>query len=522
MDSTARDIWKRALEHLREELPPRTIKNWFRDVVAHELDESVDPPILVLQVPTPYQREFVRDRHWNTLQAAIDRARKEPTNFRLEVNQKLDSAANESEPTERSDTAPAGETSSRGQSTRPLHPEKRGAAKRARQPHHSRTASSQGVSVPAKGRQHPVEHSSSARSKQRPARQNPFHRSRVREILRDDYTFDQFVEGDSNSLARSAATAVAKDPGGTQYNPLFVYGGVGLGKTHLAQAIANHAVRANTAEYVCYISSEQFTNEFVKAIREGDGNQFAQKYRSVDLLIVDDVQFFGGKEKTQEEFFHLFNDLHQQGKQIVLCADRASKEIEGIEERLLSRFQWGLSADIQRPDFETRLAILHLKAEALSLDIQKEVLELMAENITTNIRQLEGALRQLSARAELTEATIDIATAREFLADHVEIRDPVRIQPEDIMDGVAEFYGLSRDELVDRSRRQELVRARHIAMYFCRGLTELSFEAIGLRFAGRDHSTVVHACNRIEDALDVEDGFESELARVRKAIRRRV
>jgi len=515
MDSHAHDIWIRALKCLREHLPSRTIKNWFDDVAAVDFEEEESPVTLVLQVPNSYQREFIRERHWNHLIQALRQASDQKVSARLEVNPSL-GEEQESEFADRQAAALQDESARSHRSAHAPNSPHRGSSQTA-----TRRAGPVSTRIPpsATPRRSPSPKGETSAANRR-ANLSPFHRSRIQKRLRSDYTFEQFVEGDSNNLARSAATAVAKEPGGTQYNPLFIYGGVGLGKTHLAQAIANHAVAAKTAETICYVSSEKFTNEFVQAIRNGDGNQFAQKYRAVDILIVDDVQFFGGKEKTQEEFFHLFNDLHQQGKQIVLCADRPSNEIEGIEERLLSRFQWGLSADIQRPGFEMRLAILHLKAESLNLNVHDEVLELMAENIKTNIRQLEGALQQLSARSELMEQTIDPGTAREFLSDHIDLGTPVRLQPEDILGGVASFYGLSRDDLVDRSRRQELVRARHVAMYLCRKLTDLSFEAIGLRFAGRDHSTVVHACNRIQDALDVEDGFENELAEVQKTVRR--
>jgi len=350
---------------------------------------------------------------------------------------------------------------------------------------------------------------------------SPFHRTRVRDQLRAEYTFQNFVAGDSNQLARSASTAVARDPGGTDYNPLMIYGGVGLGKTHLAQAIAHHAAREKTARHLCYVSSEEFTGEFVEAIKRGTVQEFSEKYRSVDLLIVDDVQFFGGKEKTQEEFFHLFNGLHQRAKQIVLCADRPPNEIDGIEERLLSRFQWGLTADMQRPDYETRLAILQLKAEALDLEVPDPVLELIAERLTRNIRELEGTLKQLAARTQLMDAPVNVDIARTVISDyHPDAGERQPLQPELIINVVADYYGVEVDDLVGRSRRKEIADARHVAMHFCRELTSLPFSAIGLRFAGRDHSTVIHACKKTESRRETETRFPEELRDLETHIRR--
>ena len=337
--------------------------------------------------------------------------------------------------------------------------------------------------------------------------------------MRDRYSFDTFVEGDSNALARSAATAVAAEPGGTNFNPLLIYGGVGLGKTHLAQAIANSAIEAETVDYLCYESSESFTSAFVQAIREGDGDRFSRKYREVDLLILDDVQFFEGKEKTQEEFFHLFNALHQRGKQIVLCADRPPKEIDGIEERLLSRFDWGLSADIQQPTYETRLAILQRKATTLQLEVEHEVLDLMAQSLTQNVRQLEGALKQIAARAQLIDDEIDVATARKLLEGQVDLSGPTPPELSEIIGAVVAYYGISHEDVVARSRKQEFVRARHVAMYLCRSMTNSSLSNIGDRFAGRDHSTVSHACKKIGDLIDVEEALESEIKEIQQTIR---
>jgi chromosomal replication initiator protein len=314
--------------------------------------------------------------------------------------------------------------------------------------------------------------------------------------------------------------AVANHPGETEYNPLVVYGDVGLGKTHLAQAIANHSLASKTAERACYVSSERFTSEFVTAIRNDEFSTFSSFYRGLDLLVVDDIQFIGGKEKTQEEFFHLFNDLHQNGKQIVLCADRPPNQIDGLETRLLSRFQWGLTADIQRPGLEMRVAILQLKAEKYGLPLSQEVFELVAQNITENIRQLEGALKQLAAHSQLTDGSLTAEDASSILGESVSPeKKPRQPSVEDIIHVVSENQSVDPESLIERGRRQDISLARQVAMYFSRKMTDLSYASIGQRFGGRDHSTVIHACRKVEDLIDVEPGFEDDLVSLRSEIR---
>ncbi|MFB6099571.1 MAG: chromosomal replication initiator protein DnaA [Salinibacter sp.] len=333
----------------------------------------------------------------------------------------------------------------------------------------------------------------------------------AKQHLRPEYTFEEFIEGDGNRLARSAAFAVAQEPGSTNYNPLLVYGGVGLGKTHLAQAVANYALAHNTAEHVLYVSSDRFTSQFVQSVRENRIAAFSSYYRQADLLIVDDVQFFGEKEKTQEEFFHIFNDLHQNGKQIFLCADRPPAEIPGIEERLLSRFQWGLSADIQRPDLETRIAILQRKAARQDIAVSPEVLELIAQRIDSNVRQLEGALTRLTALVQLDNRTLDLETARRFLREHTD-EEPSSPDVGDIIEQVADYFRLEKGDLLSRSRKQSVAEARQIAMYLSRELTEESYAHIGSRFGGRDHSTVIHAYRKIEEELESDADLQDDVS----------
>jgi chromosomal replication initiator protein len=336
--------------------------------------------------------------------------------------------------------------------------------------------------------------------------------------LKASYTFDEFIEGDGNRLARSAAFAVAESPGETNYNPLLIYGGVGLGKTHLAQAIANHALRKKTTESVLYVSSDRFTSQFVRSVKNNSIADFSAYYRQADLLIVDDVQFFGGKEKTQEEFFHIFNDLHQHGRQIVLCADRPPSEIDGIEERLLSRFQWGLSADIQRPDLETRIAILQRKANRRNIDVDPRVVELLAHRIDSNIRKLEGALNRLAALAQLDNKTVSIQAARQLLQDQIDVTSTSRVECGSIIETVADYYRLTVDDLLSRSRKREIASARQTAMYLCREMTNESYASIGSRFGGRDHSTVIHAHKKVTDRKDVETAYRREIEDLKRSI----
>lgn len=336
--------------------------------------------------------------------------------------------------------------------------------------------------------------------------------------LNPSYTFDDFIEADCNRLARSAALAVAQRPGATSFNPFLVYGKVGLGKTHLAHAIGNRIADDHPNLRVLYLTSEAFTNAFVHAVQQNMLADFARSFREIDVLIVDDVQFLSGKEKTQEQFFHLFNDLHQGGAQIVLCADRPPAEIVGIEERLLSRFRWGLIADVQPPDLETRIAILQRRASRVGLDLPYDVVEYLAVNVTANIRSLEGALNKLLAAWRIGQIDLTIEKVRPLVADLVETDQRKSLTAGEIRDAVAEAYRLSPDDLMSKSRKRPVVDARHVAMHFCKILTPLSLEAIGKRFGNRDHSTVIHACRAVQARLDTDPLFVEEVEHLAKRL----
>jgi chromosomal replication initiator protein len=328
----------------------------------------------------------------------------------------------------------------------------------------------------------------------------PRPKPKTESFLNPRYTFDNYIKGESNQFARAAAFAVANNPGGTSFNPLVIYGGVGLGKTHLVHAVGNAIIHSGRPSTVLYISSEKFTVDFVEAIQRDNVAGFSNTYRTVDVLIVDDIQFFAGKEKTQDIFFHTFNALHQLGKQIILSCDRPPKELSGLNERLISRFQWGLTADIQPPDLETRIAILRKKSGDDGIELSHEVVEFIAASVTSNIRELEGCLISLLARASLENRQIDLKLAKDVVRSVIgEVKTHVTI--EEIQRVVCEHLGIPEDLIRAKTRKQEVVNARQIAMYLTKELTNSSLKTIGLHFGGRDHSTVIHAYQTVEDSL---------------------
>lgn len=314
-------------------------------------------------------------------------------------------------------------------------------------------------------------------------------------VLNPKYTFDTFVIGNSNRLAHAASVAVSESPA-KAYNPLFLYGGVGLGKTHLMHAIG-HYILNNSNLKVLYVSSEKFTNELINAIKDDRNEQFRNKYRNIDVLLIDDIQFIGGKERTQEEFFHTFNALYEANKQIIISSDKPPKEIITLEERLRSRFEWGLIADIQPPDLETRIAILRKKAQIENIYVDDEVIAFIADKIASNIRELEGALNRVIAYSSLTENDITVELATEALKDILSANKARVINSQSIIDAVSRYFDLKPEEFKSKKRNREIAYPRQIAMYLCRELTDMSLPKIGDAFGGRDHTTVLHACDKI-------------------------
>jgi len=336
--------------------------------------------------------------------------------------------------------------------------------------------------------------------------------------LNPNYSFDNYIEGDCNRLARSAGIAVAEKPGITSFNPLMIYGGVGLGKTHLVQAIGNKVSEATSGNFVLYVSSEKFTTQFTDAIKNNSIQSFTNYYLQVDTLIIDDVQFFSGKEKTQEMFFHIFNHLHQNGKQIIMSSDRAPRDLKGLQDRLLSRFKWGLTADLQMPDFETRMAIIMRKMQSDGIYIPDDVVEYLAYSVDTNVRELEGVLISLIAHATLNKTDINLELAKQTLKNIVhDIESEVGVDY--IQKTVGEYFQISVEDLKDKTRKKEIVIARQVAMYLCKEYTNHSLKSIGYHFGGRDHSTVIHAVQSVSDMMDIDQKFGQAIEELKKKMK---
>lgn len=338
--------------------------------------------------------------------------------------------------------------------------------------------------------------------------------------LNPKYTFDTFVVGNNNKFAHAAALAVAESPG-KMYNPLFIHGGAGLGKTHLMHSIAHFVLNENPEKKVLYVTSETFTNELIESIRNGNNTAmttFREKYRNVDVLLIDDIQFIIGKEATQEEFFHTFNDLHANKKQIIISSDKPPKDIETLEARLRSRFEWGLIADIQSPDFETRMAILHRKEENDGYNIDNEVIKYIAMNIKSNIRELEGALNKLVALSNLENREITVSLAEEALKDIISPDEKKEITPALIISVVAEHFHITSDDIKSTKRNSEIVLPRQIAMYLCNTMTSVGLKKIGAEMGNRDHSTVLHGANKIAAQIKTSDSISSTVEILKKKL----
>ena len=511
MDQSADRVWSDCLDLIRDDINQQSFKTWFEPLEAQSLDEEEDLRKLTIQLPSRFYYEWLEEHHFSLLRKTITKVLGPDGRlfYDIVIEQEHPDAPTQGASME----LPArqmDETSTDDEGGGPLPPERTDDATSPSAPNHQPSAAS-------------TEGDSSAPEEEpEPPVQNPFAIPGIQERevdsqLNDSYTFERFIEGDCNQLARSAAWAIAQDPGGTRFNPYLVYGGVGLGKTHLIQAVGNYVTARPHDRTVLYVSSERFTTEFVQSIQRNRISEFSTFYRQVDVLIVDDVQFFGGKEKTQEEFFHIFNALHQAGKQVVLSADRPPREIDGIEERLLSRFQWGLSADVQPPGLETRIAILQRKAVDDGIDLDQNVIEFIAHNIQSNIRELEGALIRLLAHATLHQRELDLALAEDVLHDLVQ-DEQVTLTIDEIQRIVCEYMNIDEDRVRGRTRKREVVRARQIAMYVCKQFTQNSLKTIGLHFGGRDHSTVIHANNTVEDQMETDKPFRSTVEEIERKI----
>ena len=338
--------------------------------------------------------------------------------------------------------------------------------------------------------------------------------------LNPNYTFDTFVVGNNNRFAHSASLAVAESPG-EAYNPLYIYGGPGLGKTHLMHSIGHFILNQNPDAKVIYVTSEEFTNEVIESIRNGNASsmtKFRDKYRKVDVLMIDDILFIIGKESTQEEFFHTFNALQTQGKQIILTSDKPPKEMETLEERIRSRFEWGLMADIGVPDYETRMAILRKKAESDNFDIDDEVLSYIANNIKSNVRELEGALNKLLAYNNLVHIPITMDIAEKELSNIITPDKPREITPQLIIEVVSEHYHISVDQMISKTRSSDVAKPRQIAMYLCKNMTESPLDTIGSLLGGRDHSTIIHGIKKVTEEYEKNETTRNMIETIKKKI----
>ena len=347
------------------------------------------------------------------------------------------------------------------------------------------------------------------------------HDTRYEEAhLNPKYTFDTFVVGSNNKFAQAAALAVAESPGDT-YNPLFIYGGAGLGKTHLMHSIAHFILEHDKNSRVLYVTSEEFTNELIETIRNGNNtamSKFREKYRNIDVLLVDDIQFIIGKESTQEEFFHTFNSLHSAKKQIIISSDKPPKDMEILEERFRSRFEWGLIADITLPDYETRMAILHKNEEMNGYSISEDVIKYIATNIKSNIRELEGALNKLLAYSNLEKTEITMEIAKKELQNIITPDKPREITPQLIIEVVSEHFQISLDQMISKNRSNEIARPRQIAMYLCKTMTDIPLDSIGSLLGGRDHSTIIHGIKKIADEYDSNEQTRNLIETIKKKI----
>ena len=342
----------------------------------------------------------------------------------------------------------------------------------------------------------------------------PQKKSPLIPILNKEHVFESFIEGSNNQFAKTAAEAVAENPGKQSFNPLIIYGGTGLGKTHLLHAIGNRILETQPDKRIVIATSEKFTLDFVNGLRKNRTIEFAQEYRKADILLIDDIQFFRGKEQTQEQFFHTFNELYQAGKQIVLTADRYPGEMQGLQDRLLSRFQSGLSVDIQPPDFEVRVAILLDKAERNSVELPYDIIEFIATHMRSNIRDLEGTIIRLLARSSLLNQDIDRSLVKDVVKERIGSRPSRDLSMEDVVKKVSEVSGIPEGGIVGKSRRKEIVEARQTAMFLCRSILDSSLSSVGVFFGGRDHTTVMHAIKKIEEKKSKKKNIGENIAQI--------
>ena len=468
-------VWNNCLKIIKDNVPSISFRTWFEPIVPLKLENS----ILTIQVPSPFFYEYLEEKYIELLGKTL---RKEiGTEAKLEYNIVM-------------------ENNNFG-SSKPYIVKLPTRAKS--------DLSNKSVSVP-------LEHVEDSIK-------NPFvipglKKMQIDPQLNPSYNFRNFIEGECNRLARAAGMAVAENPGGTAFNPLFIYGDTGLGKTHLSHAIGIEVKEKFPDKIVLYVRADKFQTQFVEAVRNNNKNDFLHFYQMVDVLIIDDVHHFAGKEKTQDIFFHIFNHLHQTGKQLILTSDKPPVELQGLEQRLLSRFKWGLSADLQLPDYETRMAILNQKIYKDGIEIDNEVLETLATFVTTNVRELEGAVISLLAQSTLNRKEITIELARQVI-DTLVKNSKKEISIDYIQKVVCDYFNIEINQLQTKTRKREIVQARQIAMYFSKSLTKSSLANIGTQIGGKDHATVLHACKTVNNLMETDKQFKQYVDDIQKKLK---
>lgn len=462
-------VWSNCLEIIKNNVTTQVYATWFEPI----LPVSVENGIMTIQVPSQFFYEWLEEHYVNIIRKSLVRelGDKAKLEYRILMD-KNDSNSAINYPNTRTGTQESNETFM------------------------------------------PMTIGSQIR--------NPFVIPGIKKVTIDSqlnpvYTFDSFIEGDCNRLSRAAGYAVAKKPGGTAFNPLFLYGGSGVGKSHLLQAIGNSIKQITPGKTVLYIQADKFISQFIDSAKNNNTGEFVNFYNLIDVLLVDDIQFFAGKEKSQEIFFNIFNHLHNNNKQICITSDRAPKDLDGIEERLLSRLKWGLMAEMTMPDYDTRYTILEKKMYADGVILPKEVVEYVAYNINTNIRDLEGAMIALLAQASLIKKDIDIDLAKKIIKNYVKSVSR-EVSVEYIQKTVCEFIGISTELLKENTRKREVVNARQISMYLAKKYTKNSLKEIGRHFGNKDHSTVIHSIQVVENLLEVDKKFQEDMDELKKRI----
>ncbi|MFH4968784.1 chromosomal replication initiator protein DnaA [Gaetbulibacter sp. M240] len=473
MSGTAQSVWNNCLEFIKDNIQPQAYKTWFEPIVAVKLTDKA----LSIQVPSKFFYEWLEEHYVKILKVALTKELGDKAKLVYII--RMENTYGNKQPF-----------------TEKIPSSNRGALK------------SQDIDVPLNNKS--------------PELRNPFVIPGIRNVkiesqLNPNYSFENFLEGDSNRLARSAGLAVASKPGGTSFNPLLIFGGVGLGKTHLAHAIGVDIKDKYPEKTVLYISAEKFTQQYIDSVKKNNRNDFIHFYQLIDVLIIDDVQFLSGKTGTQDVFFHIFNHLHQNGKQVVLTSDKAPVDMQDIEQRLLSRFKWGLSAELQNPDFETRVSILKNKLYRDGVDMPEDIIEYVAKNIKSNVRELEGAIISLIAQSSFNKKEITLELARVIVEKFVK-NTKREVSIDYIQKVVSDYFQMDIDTLQSKTRKRHIVQARQLAMFFAKKFTKASLASIGSQIGKRDHATVLHACKTVDNLSSTDKQFRKYVEDISKKL----